>query len=133
MKNGTHPDYSVVTVTCACGASFVTRSTQQDLRLEICSKCHPFFTGKQKLVDSAGRVERFKRRYSKQQSAQAGQPGKSSSSAEPADKKDASASAAAKPSATAGTPIPADSPATAEAGATAEHPAAVPSTDASTT
>jgi len=63
MKTGIHPVYKVVTVTCACGESFVTRSTRDDLRLEICAKCHPFFTGKQKLIDSAGRVERFEKRY----------------------------------------------------------------------
>jgi len=63
MKPKIHPDYQEVTVVCACGESFVTRSTQKDLRLEICSKCHPFFTGKQKLIDSAGRVEKFNRRY----------------------------------------------------------------------
>jgi len=62
MKSGIHPVYKVVTVTCACGESFVTRSTRDDLRLENCAKCHPFFTGKQKLIDSAGRVERFERR-----------------------------------------------------------------------
>ena len=64
MKAKIHPDYQNVTVVCACGESFVTRSTKKDLRLEICSKCHPFFTGKQKLIDTAGRVERFNRRYS---------------------------------------------------------------------
>ncbi len=63
MKTGIHPAYREVTVTCACGETFVTRSTREDLRLEICSKCHPFFTGKQKLIDSAGRVERFEKRY----------------------------------------------------------------------
>lgn len=63
MKSGIHPKYSEVLVTCACGESFKTRSTTGELRLEICSKCHPFFTGKQKLIDSAGRVERFRRRY----------------------------------------------------------------------
>ena len=65
MKSGIHPVYKVVTVTCACGESFVTRSTKDDMRLEICAKCHPFFTGKQKLIDKAGRVERFRRRYAK--------------------------------------------------------------------
>jgi large subunit ribosomal protein L31 len=64
MKAKIHPDYQNVTVVCACGETFVTRSTKKDLRLEICSKCHPFFTGKQKLIDTAGRVERFNRRYS---------------------------------------------------------------------
>ena len=65
MKTGIHPEYHVVNVACACGESFVTRSTNKDLHLEICSKCHPFFTGKQKLIDTAGRVERFNRRYRK--------------------------------------------------------------------
>ncbi len=69
MKSGIHPKYHSVTVTCACGETFTTRSTKQDLRLEICSKCHPFFTGKQKLIDSAGRVERFNRRYAKRDKA----------------------------------------------------------------
>jgi large subunit ribosomal protein L31 len=64
MKPKIHPEYKEVTVVCACGETFVTRSTRKDLRLEICSKCHPFFTGKQKLIDTAGRVERFNRRYS---------------------------------------------------------------------
>ena len=63
MKQGIHPEYHEVVVTCACGETFRTRSTRTELRLEICSKCHPFFTGKQKLIDSAGRVERFERRY----------------------------------------------------------------------
>ncbi|HUX10381.1 MAG TPA: 50S ribosomal protein L31 [Terriglobia bacterium] len=65
MKTNTHPDYHEVTVACACGNTFKTRSTYKDnvLHVEICSSCHPFFTGKQKLIDSAGRVERFKRKY----------------------------------------------------------------------
>jgi len=67
MKNGIHPAYKPVTVACACGETFVTRSTRDDLRLEICAKCHPFFTGKQKLIDSAGRVERFQKRFTKTQ------------------------------------------------------------------
>jgi large subunit ribosomal protein L31 len=66
MKSGIHPKYHAVTVTCACGETFLTRSTNPELRLEICSKCHPFFTGKQKLIDSAGRVERFEKRYKAQ-------------------------------------------------------------------
>ncbi len=63
MKAGIHPEYHEVDVHCACGETWKTRSTMKELRLEICSKCHPFFTGKQKLVDSAGRVERFNKRY----------------------------------------------------------------------
>ncbi len=66
MKQGIHPKYEQVTVTCACGETFQTRSTKgEKIKLEICSKCHPFFTGKQKLIDSAGRVERFRRKYGK--------------------------------------------------------------------
>ena len=63
MKQKIHPKYEEVTVVCACGETFLTRSTRKELRLEICSKCHPFYTGTQKLIDSAGRVERFNRRY----------------------------------------------------------------------
>ena len=65
MKKGIHPKYGTVTVTCACGNVFETRSTKSDIKLEICSNCHPFFTGKQKLVDTAGMVEKFSRRYGK--------------------------------------------------------------------
>jgi large subunit ribosomal protein L31 len=65
MKKGLHPELHMVTAVCACGNTFQTRSTQKELRLEICSACHPFFTGRQKLVDTAGRVERFNRRYGK--------------------------------------------------------------------
>ena len=63
MKPGIHPEYHEVQVRCACGNTFTTRSTRKELRLEICNACHPFFTGKQKLVDTAGMVERFERRY----------------------------------------------------------------------
>ena len=63
MKSGIHPVYNELTVTCACGASYPTRSTRKEIKVEICSNCHPFFTGKQKLVDPAGRVERFRRKY----------------------------------------------------------------------
>ncbi len=69
MKKDIHPHLNLVTVVCACGNTFETHSTKDELRLEICSACHPFFTGKQKLVDSAGRVERFQRRYGKSASA----------------------------------------------------------------
>jgi len=65
MKVKIHPKYFEVTVSCACGEEFKTRSTKKEIRLEICSKCHPFFTGKQRLVDTAGRVERFYRKYQK--------------------------------------------------------------------
>ena len=67
MKPEIHPQYHVVNVHCACGEQFTTGSTRKELRVEICSKCHPFFTGKQKLVDSAGRIDRFQQRYAKKQ------------------------------------------------------------------
>jgi len=65
MKQGIHPDYQMATVHCSCGNTFQTRSTKSELRVEICSNCHPFYTGKQKLIDTGGRVERFQRRYAK--------------------------------------------------------------------
>jgi large subunit ribosomal protein L31 len=63
MKADIHPDYVEATVRCSCGNTYVTHSTKADLHVELCNECHPFFTGKQKLVDSGGRVERFQRRY----------------------------------------------------------------------
>ena len=62
MKAGIHPKYQTTTVTCGCGHSFETRSTKQNLHVDVCSACHPFFTGEQRLVDTAGQVERFQRR-----------------------------------------------------------------------
>ena len=63
MKEGIHPEYKETTVKCACGAEYKTSSTKENIRVDICSKCHPFFTGKQKLVDTGGRVDRIKKRY----------------------------------------------------------------------
>ena len=63
MKEGIHPNYKPTTIKCACVEVIETSSTKQDIRVDICSKCHPFFTGKQKLVDTGGRVDRFKKRY----------------------------------------------------------------------
>lgn len=63
MKKGIHPEYHECTVICACGNTFKTRSTKKEIRVEICSQCHPFFTGKQKIVDTAGRVEKFRKKY----------------------------------------------------------------------
>jgi large subunit ribosomal protein L31 len=63
MKEGIHPKYHKITVSCACGNQFETRSTRSEIRLEICSACHPFFTGRQKLIDTAGRIERFNKKY----------------------------------------------------------------------
>ncbi|MBI2447920.1 MAG: 50S ribosomal protein L31 [Candidatus Omnitrophica bacterium] len=66
MKEKIHPEYKETTITCACGEVIHTRSTKQSIRVEICSKCHPFYTGKQKFIDTAGRVERFKKKYAKE-------------------------------------------------------------------
>lgn len=63
MKEKIHPEYFETTVICSCGETFTTRSTKKELHVEICSKCHPFYSGKQKLVDSGGRVERFQKKY----------------------------------------------------------------------
>jgi large subunit ribosomal protein L31 len=65
LKEAIHPKYKEAKVTCACGESFLTRSTKETIRVDICSKCHPFFTGKQKIVDAEGRVEKFKKKYAK--------------------------------------------------------------------
>lgn len=65
MKKEIHPEYKETSIKCACGSEVTVGSTKSDLTVEICSKCHPFYTGKQKLVDSAGRIERFKRKYAK--------------------------------------------------------------------
>lgn len=66
MKQGIHPEYKMTTVRCACGNTFETRSTREGIQVEICSSCHPFFTGRQKLVDTAGRVERFRQKWGEQ-------------------------------------------------------------------
>jgi len=63
VKAGIHPESHEVTITCACGATYQTRSTRKSINVEICSNCHPYFTGKQKIIDTAGRVERFRRKY----------------------------------------------------------------------
>ncbi len=63
MKEGIHPKYGKTTITCACGAVYETGSTKENVRVEICAKCHPFYTGKQKLVDTGGRVEKFKKKF----------------------------------------------------------------------
>ena len=65
MKEGIHPKYEAVTVKCHCGNTFETRSTRKEVGTEICSSCHPFFTGTQKLIDTAGRIERFRKKYEK--------------------------------------------------------------------
>lgn len=63
MREGIHPEYKKATIRCACGASYETRSTKGDYTVEICSSCHPFYTGREKIVDATGRVERFQKRY----------------------------------------------------------------------
>jgi large subunit ribosomal protein L31 len=65
MKNDIHPEYFDTTIKCACGNELQAGSTRKDLKVEICSKCHPFFTGKQKLIDTGGRIERFRKKYAK--------------------------------------------------------------------
>ena len=85
MKEKIHPKYEDCKVTCGCGEIFVTRATRHEINVEICSKCHPFFTGKQKLVDTAGRVEKFQRRYAKFQAQSAAAAPAAADSASPAD------------------------------------------------
>jgi large subunit ribosomal protein L31 len=69
MKEGIHPSYPPARVTCACGNTFVTRSTRGDFQIDVCGACHPFYTGTQKLIDTAGRVDRFRKRYEKKLAA----------------------------------------------------------------
>jgi large subunit ribosomal protein L31 len=88
MKTDIHPDYAEATITCSCGNTFQTRSTGGDLRVELCNECHPFFTGRQKLVDSGGRVDRFNKRYGgtvKSQKARKREAGSTDESAADAD------------------------------------------------
>jgi large subunit ribosomal protein L31 len=85
MKEGIHPRYDACSIVCACGNVIETRSTKESIHVDICSACHPFFTGKQKLVDTAGRVERFNRKYGTKSAAQSGKIGKSDTAASSAD------------------------------------------------
>ena len=94
MKAGIHPKYEVLAVRCACGNTFETRSTKSELHLDICNACHPFFTGRQKLIDTEGRVERFTKRFGTQTAAARKEADKASRAAKAAAKsKKASASA----------------------------------------
>tara|TARA_R100000306_G_scaffold52486_1_gene49323 strand:- start:29 stop:358 length:330 start_codon:yes stop_codon:yes gene_type:complete len=90
MKTDIHPEYKTVTVTCSCGNAFETRSTGEDLRVELCSECHPFYTGKQKLVDTGGRIDRFERRYGRRNKGPAAALG-DAADAEAASRADAAA------------------------------------------
>jgi len=71
LRQGIHPEYVETKVTCSCGNTFTTRSVKEELHVELCNQCHPFYTGKQKLVDTGGRVERFQRKYARSQKAKA--------------------------------------------------------------
>lgn len=84
MQEGIHPEYPPSSVTCACGNSFVTRSTRGDIAVDVCSACHPFYTGTQKLIDAAGRVDRFRKRYDKTTAAKAAAAAGAASKAEAA-------------------------------------------------
>lgn len=84
MKPQIHPDYVETRVTCSCGNTFVTRSTKPELHVELCNQCHPFYTGKQKLVDTGGRVERFQRKYAERGVRTAGGQGSEAAPAEAA-------------------------------------------------
>jgi large subunit ribosomal protein L31 len=81
MKEGIHPRYDVCSIVCACGNVIATRSTRESIHVDICSACHPFFTGKQKLMDTAGRVERFNRKYGNKSANQSGKSGAAASTA----------------------------------------------------
>jgi large subunit ribosomal protein L31 len=85
MKEGIHPEYFAATIACACGNSFVTRSTRGDFNVDVCGACHPFYTGTQKLMDTAGRVDRFRKRYQAKPAAAAAAP-KASAAVEEAPK-----------------------------------------------
>ena len=116
MKTDIHPDYQETAVVCSCGNSFTTRSVVSELHVELCNECHPFFTGKQKLVDSGGRVERFQKRYGKTSFASGGPTPASAPhvSAEPAEDEAEPAEDAAEP---------AEDTAAVEAGSSEQGPA----------
>jgi large subunit ribosomal protein L31 len=84
MQEGIHPEYPGAQVTCACGNQFVTRSTRGDFQVDVCSACHPFYTGTQKLIDAAGRVDRFRKRYEKKEDMAAAASAKKAEKAEKA-------------------------------------------------
>jgi large subunit ribosomal protein L31 len=89
MKEAIHPDYKAAKILCNCGNVIETRSTRGDFHVEICSNCHPFFTGKQKIMDTAGRIEKFKTRYAAQPAAKAAEPAKAAPAPTPAKKAEA--------------------------------------------
>lgn len=85
MRADIHPEYTEATITCACGASFVTKSTAGSYTVDICSECHPFYTGKQRMVDTAGRVEKFKKKFAKAQELKKAKAEKDAAKAEAAE------------------------------------------------
>ncbi len=99
MKQGIHPDYVETLVTCSCGNTFTTRSIKSELHVELCNQCHPFYTGKQKLVDTGGRVERFQRKYAKKQQAVTQLPAEMSADAPEVPADEAPAEASSEPQA----------------------------------
>jgi large subunit ribosomal protein L31 len=84
MKEGIHPEYPAAAVSCACGNSFVTRSTRGDFQVDVCAACHPFYTGTQKLIDAAGRVDKFRKRYAGNAAKTAAAPAAAAPAAAPA-------------------------------------------------
>jgi len=128
MKPEIHPEYHDVTVVCACGNTFQTRSTKEELRLEVCNECHPFFTGKQRLLDSAGRVEKFQRKY---ESFYAGQDEIRAELEKKSAKKDAELEAAARKAEQEAARAAAEAEAAAAAGEGAKEEAAEASEGAS--
>jgi large subunit ribosomal protein L31 len=106
MREGIHPDYKAAKVLCACGNVIETRSTQGDFHIEICSACHPFFTGKQKILDTAGRIERFKTRYAATPAQQETKPAAAPAKAEPKKVETKENRAAKRAKANAGKPKP---------------------------
>jgi large subunit ribosomal protein L31 len=133
MKKGIHPDYQEATVNCVCGNTFKTRSTLKEINVEICSACHPFFTGQQKLVDSAGRVERFMKKYGKDYAGKVEEPKAEAAPAEPAAaEQPAEAAATGTPAEPAAAEKPAEAAAT-EKPAPAEAAQSEPSADATGT
>ena len=107
MRKGIHPKYEEATVTCVCGNTFTTRSTVKEINVEICSACHPFFTGTQKLIDSAGRIERFMTKYGKDYAVEEAVP-KADAKAAPAEKPKAEEKPAEEPKADKAEAKPAD-------------------------
>lgn len=99
MKEGIHPNYPAARVSCACSATFVTRSTRGDFQVDVCSKCHPFYTGTQKLLDTAGRVDRFNRRYQGTKTIKGQKAAAQAAAAEPAKAEAAPAAPAEEPKA----------------------------------